>query len=81
MQLLKPDPMVVVTKLMERKTFEDTGKLLNVLAKAWIHFMICDGIDHMEDTQQHKEVYSIYLRLNFPATNKTRKSIHFLMFS
>jgi len=33
-QLLKPDPMVVATKLLERKTFQDNGKQFNVLAAA-----------------------------------------------
>ncbi|XP_058776162.1 alpha-dioxygenase PIOX-like [Vicia villosa] len=51
-KLLKPDPMVVVTKLLERRTFKDTGKQFNVLAAAWIQFMIHDWIDHLEDTQQ-----------------------------
>ncbi|XP_058778708.1 alpha-dioxygenase PIOX-like [Vicia villosa] len=51
-KLLKPDPMVVVTKLLARKTFKDTGKQFNVLAAAWIQFMIHDWIDHLEDTQQ-----------------------------
>ncbi|CAI8594447.1 unnamed protein product [Vicia faba] len=51
-KLLKPDPMVVATKLLARKTFKDTGKQFNVLAAAWIQFMIHDWIDPLEDTQQ-----------------------------
>ncbi|XP_058780533.1 alpha-dioxygenase PIOX-like [Vicia villosa] len=51
-KLLKPDPMVLMTKLLERKTFKDTGKQFNVLAASWIQFMIHDWIDHLEDTQQ-----------------------------
>ncbi|KEH24897.1 pathogen-inducible alpha-dioxygenase [Medicago truncatula] len=51
-KLLKPDPMVVATKLLERKTFKDNGKQFNVLAAAWIQFMIHDWIDHLEDTNQ-----------------------------
>ncbi|KAL5723629.1 hypothetical protein ACHQM5_007005 [Ranunculus cassubicifolius] len=51
-KLLKPDPMVVATKLLARKEFKDTGKQFNMIAASWIQFMIHDWIDHLEDTQQ-----------------------------
>ncbi|GAA0140717.1 oxygenase [Lithospermum erythrorhizon] len=52
-KLLKPDPMVVATKLLARsKEYKDTGKQFNMLAASWIQFMIHDWIDHLEDTQQ-----------------------------
>uniref|UniRef100_A0A6N2LQZ3 Alpha-dioxygenase 1 n=1 Tax=Salix viminalis TaxID=40686 RepID=A0A6N2LQZ3_SALVM len=49
---MKPDPMVVATKLLARKKFIDTGKQFNMIAASWIQFMIHDWIDHMEETQQ-----------------------------
>lgn len=52
MQLLKPDPVVVATKLLSRRSYIDTGKQFNVIAAAWIQFMIHDWIDHLEDTNQ-----------------------------
>ncbi|MFS8011290.1 putative hem peroxidase superfamily, hem peroxidase, animal-type [Helianthus anomalus] len=51
-QLLKPDPMVVATKLLARKQLIDTGKQFNMIAASWIQFMIHDWIDHLEDTKQ-----------------------------
>ncbi|PHU27582.1 Alpha-dioxygenase 1 [Capsicum chinense] len=51
-ELTKPDPMVVATKLLARKKFIDTGKQFNMIAVAWIQFMIHDWIDHLEETQQ-----------------------------
>ncbi|XP_024641664.1 alpha-dioxygenase 1 isoform X2 [Medicago truncatula] len=51
-KLLKPDPMVVATKLLERREYKDTGKQFNVIAATWIQFMIHDWIDHLEDTNQ-----------------------------
>ena len=59
-QLLKPDPMVVATKLLARRTYKDTGKQFNVIAASWIQFMIHDWIDHLEDTKQ-----VLILSLNF----------------
>jgi len=59
-QLLKPDPMVVATKLLARRTYKDTGKQFNVIAASWIQFMIHDWIDHLEDTNQ---VLILYLRI------------------
>ncbi|GAA0148090.1 oxygenase [Lithospermum erythrorhizon] len=50
--LLEPHPMIVATKLLDRRKFVDCGKQFNVIACAWIQFMIHDWIDHMEDTQQ-----------------------------
>ncbi|KAG7981913.1 hypothetical protein I3843_04G022700 [Carya illinoinensis] len=52
MQLMKPDPMVVATKLLARRKFTDTGKQFNMIAASWIQFMIHDWIDHLEDTKQ-----------------------------
>ncbi|XP_042521058.1 alpha-dioxygenase 1-like isoform X2 [Macadamia integrifolia] len=49
---LKPDPMVVATKLLARRKFIDTAKQFNVIAASWILFMIHDWLDHMEDTNQ-----------------------------
>ncbi|ESW23107.1 hypothetical protein PHAVU_004G019000 [Phaseolus vulgaris] len=51
-KVLKPDPMVVATKLLARRTYKDTGKQFNVIAASWIQFMIHDWIDHLEDTKQ-----------------------------
>ncbi|XP_044501170.1 alpha-dioxygenase 1-like [Mangifera indica] len=51
-KLLKPDPMVVATKLLARRSFVDTGKQSNMIATSWIQFMIHDWIDHMEGTNQ-----------------------------
>ncbi|KAG5527309.1 hypothetical protein RHGRI_028265 [Rhododendron griersonianum] len=35
-KLLKPDPMVVATKLLARRKFVDTGKQFNMIAASWI---------------------------------------------
>ena len=51
-QLLKPDPMMVATKLLARKQFKHAGKQLNVIAASWIQFMIHDWMDHLESTKQ-----------------------------
>ncbi|CAH1437689.1 unnamed protein product [Lactuca virosa] len=51
-KLLKPDPMVVATKLLARRELKDTGKQFNMIAASWIQFMIHDWIDHLESTQQ-----------------------------
>ncbi|CAK9161299.1 unnamed protein product [Ilex paraguariensis] len=51
-ELKRPDPMVVATKLLARRNLIDTGKQFNMIAAAWIQFMIHDWIDHLEDTQQ-----------------------------
>ncbi|KAM4132745.1 hypothetical protein ACJW30_01G275100 [Castanea mollissima] len=51
-RLLKPDPVVVATKLLARRNFKDTGKQFNMIAASWIQFMIHDWIDHLEDTKQ-----------------------------
>lgn len=52
MQLLKPDPMVVATKLLARTQLKDTGKQFNMIAASWIQFMIHDWIFHLESTKQ-----------------------------
>ncbi|GMP29179.1 hypothetical protein CsSME_00004397 [Camellia sinensis var. sinensis] len=51
-KLLKPDPIVVATKLLARRTMKDNGKQFNMIAASWIQFMIHDWIDHLEDTNQ-----------------------------
>ncbi|XP_076909736.1 alpha-dioxygenase PIOX-like [Bidens hawaiensis] len=51
-KLLKPDPMVIATKLQARKQLLDTGKQFNMIAASWIQFMIHDWIDHLEETKQ-----------------------------
>ncbi|XP_038981978.1 alpha-dioxygenase 1-like [Phoenix dactylifera] len=51
-KLTSPDPVVVATKLLARRTYKDTGKQFNLIAAAWIQFMVHDWIDHLEDTQQ-----------------------------
>ncbi|KAG5129548.1 hypothetical protein JHK84_035945 [Glycine max] len=56
-KLLKPDPMVVATKLLARRTYKDTGKQFNVIAASWIQFMIHDWIDHLEDTNQRVRTF------------------------
>nr|POE80696.1 alpha-dioxygenase 1 [Quercus suber] len=49
---MKPDPMVVATKLLARRKFKDTGKQFNMIAVSWIQLMIHDWVDHLEDTNQ-----------------------------
>ncbi|XP_078158695.1 alpha-dioxygenase PIOX-like [Carex rostrata] len=51
-ELMSPDPVVVATKLLARREYKDTGKQFNILAAAWIQFMVHDWIDHLEDTKQ-----------------------------
>ena len=51
-QLMRPDPMVVATKLLARRKLVDTDKQFNMLAASWIQFMIHDWVDHVEDTKQ-----------------------------
>ncbi|KAF8399301.1 hypothetical protein HHK36_015166 [Tetracentron sinense] len=51
-KLMKPDPMVVATKLLARRNFTDTGKQFNMIAASWIQFMIHDWVDHLESTNQ-----------------------------
>uniref|UniRef100_A0A0E0J9Z6 Alpha-dioxygenase 1 n=1 Tax=Oryza nivara TaxID=4536 RepID=A0A0E0J9Z6_ORYNI len=51
-ELMSPDPFVVATKLLARREYKDTGKQFNILAAAWIQFMVHDWMDHMEDTGQ-----------------------------
>ncbi|ESR59683.1 hypothetical protein CICLE_v10014631mg [Citrus x clementina] len=55
-KLLKPDPVVVATKLLSRRSFIDTGKQFNTIAAAWIqtqikfvnfNYYIYDWIDHL----------------------------------
>ncbi|CAL5032150.1 unnamed protein product [Urochloa decumbens] len=50
-ELMRPDPFVVATKLLARREYKDTGKQFNILAAAWIQFMVHDWMDHMEDTK------------------------------
>ncbi|XP_064982127.1 alpha-dioxygenase PIOX-like [Musa acuminata AAA Group] len=50
--LMNPDPAVVATKLLARRTYKDTGKQFNLIAASWIQFMVHDWIDHLEDTEQ-----------------------------
>ncbi|KAF2559984.1 hypothetical protein F2Q68_00018476 [Brassica cretica] len=54
-RLLKPDPMVVATKLLARRKLIDTGKQFNMIAASWIQFMIHDWVDHLEETNQIAE--------------------------
>ena len=49
---MDPDPFVVATKLLERRSFIGTGKQFNVIAASWIQFMVHDWIDHLESTHQ-----------------------------
>ncbi|GLJ28195.1 hypothetical protein SUGI_0553790 [Cryptomeria japonica] len=51
-EVLRPDPMVVATKLLARRKLVDTDKQFNMLAASWIQFMIHDWVDHVEDTKQ-----------------------------
>nr|XP_043633555.1 alpha-dioxygenase 1-like [Erigeron canadensis] len=51
-KLMKPNPMVVATKLLARKQFIDTGKQFNLIAASWIQFMIHDWMDHLESAEQ-----------------------------
>ncbi|MCD7451748.1 Alpha-dioxygenase 2 [Datura stramonium] len=50
--LLEPHPVTVATKLLERRKYTDCGGQFNVIACAWVQFMIHDWNDHMEDTEQ-----------------------------
>ncbi|CAN6448611.1 unnamed protein product [Victoria cruziana] len=50
--LMKPDPVVVATKLLARRKVIDTGKQFNMIAASWIQFMVHDWIDHLEETNQ-----------------------------
>ncbi|KAG8637959.1 hypothetical protein MANES_15G179900v8 [Manihot esculenta] len=52
LKILKPEPAVVVTKLLARRKLIDTGKQLNIIAASWVQFMIHDWVDHLEDTKQ-----------------------------
>jgi alpha-dioxygenase len=58
---MSPDPVVVATKLLARKEYKDTGKQFNILAAAWIQFMVHDWIDHLEDTQQVHDFNSLLI--------------------
>ncbi|KAK4603777.1 hypothetical protein RGQ29_012330 [Quercus rubra] len=49
---MKPDPMMVATKLLARRKFKDTGKRFNMIAVSWIQLTIHDWVDHLEDTNQ-----------------------------
>ncbi|XP_062111993.1 alpha-dioxygenase PIOX [Humulus lupulus] len=51
-KLLRPDPMIVATKLMARRNYKDTGKQFNMIAASWIQFMIHDWVNHLEHTGQ-----------------------------
>ncbi|CAM6040673.1 unnamed protein product [Sphagnum compactum] len=51
-KIMDPHPTVVATKLLARREFIGTAKQFNLLATAWINFMIHDWVDHMEDTKQ-----------------------------
>ncbi|KAF2316144.1 hypothetical protein GH714_041460 [Hevea brasiliensis] len=51
-KLLKPDPVMVVAKLLARRRLIDTGKQFNMIAASWAQFMIHDWVDHLEDTKQ-----------------------------
>ncbi|XVF16474.1 hypothetical protein REPUB_Repub10bG0034000 [Reevesia pubescens] len=51
-RLMKPDPMVVATKLLARRKYKDTDKQFNMIGASRIQFMIHDWIDHLEDTNQ-----------------------------
>ena len=64
MQLRKPDPMVVATKLLSRRKFIDTGKQFNIIATSWIQFMIHDWVDHLEDTNQVIFSSSVVVNVN-----------------
>ncbi|XVF58125.1 hypothetical protein PTKIN_Ptkin07bG0037700 [Pterospermum kingtungense] len=55
-KLMKPDPMVVATKLLARRQYKDTDKQFNMIAASWIQFMIHDWVDHQEDTNQQIEL-------------------------
>jgi len=44
--------MVVATNLLARRKMIDIGEQFNMLAAAWIQFMIHDWIDHVEDPKQ-----------------------------
>ena len=82
-QLLKPDPMVVATKLLARRTYKDTGKQFNVIAASWIQFMIHDWIDHLEDTKQVLNLWhcNLFLKLiSISLLNVTYKTIYIYIY-
>ncbi|XP_024973694.1 alpha-dioxygenase 1-like [Cynara cardunculus var. scolymus] len=51
-KLLKPDPVLVATKLLARRELKDNKKQFNMIAASWIQFMVHDWIDHLESTEQ-----------------------------
>ncbi|GER29463.1 alpha-dioxygenase 2 [Striga asiatica] len=56
--VMRPDPMVVATKLLTRRKLIDTGKQFNVIAASWIQFMIHDWVDHIESSTQVVELWA-----------------------
>lgn len=55
-QLLDPHPSVVAAKLLSRTELKDYGKQFNMIAAAWINFMIHDWIDHLENLTKEDEI-------------------------
>ncbi|KAK4603794.1 hypothetical protein RGQ29_012344 [Quercus rubra] len=49
---MKPDPMMVATKLLARRKFKDTGKRFNMIAVSWIQLTMHDWVDHLKGTNQ-----------------------------
>ncbi|KAG1347653.1 Alpha-dioxygenase 1 [Cocos nucifera] len=72
-ELMSPEPMVVATKLLARRTYKDTGKQFNLIAASWIQFMVHDWIDHLEDAQQVELwLFLSYQKENHIANNLSR---------
>lgn len=78
-QLMNPDPAVVATKLLARRTYKDTGKQFNLIAASWIQFMVHDWMDHLEDTEQVQA--GVASLLNQIKAEKHRLFVSFLFFS
>lgn len=55
---MDPHPTVVAEKLLARKKYVDCGEQFNMIACAWIQFMIHDWVDHLEDTDQVGPLYN-----------------------
>ncbi|KAG0629667.1 hypothetical protein M758_1G120800 [Ceratodon purpureus] len=55
-KLLDPHPSAVAAKLLSRTELQDYGKQFNMIAAAWINFMIHDWIDHLENLNEEVEI-------------------------
>ena len=54
-ELLTPNPRLISERLLRRREFKAAGSL-NLLAAAWIQFMVHDWFGHYDDDDHHVEV-------------------------